>query len=219
MWVHWSWENLTPNNTWVGVLVHVVPLLDNSCMGRYATMRMNLGENGYNWDLNGLVPVCRRQRGGPGSRWRNTNWWKNYGKLTHEDNHTYRKNEWEHVRNIMFICILENRRNYHWRGLEWTELQYEDWKMPGKERIRLGRKDNMTTTIDWGCCWEVERWTDDREVQGSNHAGNLVYPTLAVSFGGDTKIRRSLLYGINARRSRRFHTDGKCVTCRGRNHS
>ena len=50
-------------------------------------------------------------------------------------------------------------------------------------------------------------------VQGSNPAaatslrnfGNSVYPALPVSFGGDTKSRRSLLYGVYARGSKRSH--------------
>ena len=63
----------------------------------------------------------------------------------------------------------------------------------------------------WGGGWPrgggavaewVERWTGDRVVQGSNLAaatdslrnfGNSIYPALPVSFGGDTKKRRSLL--------------------------
>ncbi len=51
-------------------------------------------------------------------------------------------------------------------------------------------------------------------VQGSNPAaatyslrnfGNSVYPALPVSFGGDTKCRRSLLSGVYARGSKRSH--------------
>ena len=53
----------------------------------------------------------------------------------------------------------------------------------------------------------LELRTGDRVVLGSNPAGgtslqncdNSVYPTLPVSFGGDTKIRRSLLSGVYAR--------------------
>ena len=41
----------------------------------------------------------------------------------------------------------------------------------------------------------------------------FLYPTLPVSFGGDTKSRRSLLSGVYARGSKRSHTGGKCVTC------
>ena len=53
----------------------------------------------------------------------------------------------------------------------------------------------------------LERWTGDRVVKGSNPAaatyllrnfGNSVYPTLPVSFGGDTESRRSLLSGVYA---------------------
>ena len=45
--------------------------------------------------------------------------------------------------------------------------------------------------------------------------GNSVYPALPVSFGGDTKSRRSLLSGVYARGSKRPCTGGKCVTCCG----
>ena len=59
----------------------------------------------------------------------------------------------------------------------------------------------------------LERWTGDRVVLGSNPAaatslrnfGNSVYPALPVSFGGDTKSRRSLLSGVYARGSKRSH--------------
>ena len=64
----------------------------------------------------------------------------------------------------------------------------------------------------WPC--GLERWTGDRTVQGSNSTaenfslrnfGNSVYPALPVSFGGDTKSRRSLLSGVYARGSKRSH--------------
>ena len=66
-------------------------------------------------------------------------------------------------------------------------------------------------------------WAGDRTVSrpGSNHAtvtslrnfGNSVYPALPVSFGGDTKSRRSLLSGVYARGSKRSHQSAlECVT-------
>ena len=68
----------------------------------------------------------------------------------------------------------------------------------------------------------LERWTGDRTVQGSNptaenfslrNFGNSVYPALPVSFGGDTKSRRSLLSGVCARGSKRSHQSAlECVT-------
>ena len=68
----------------------------------------------------------------------------------------------------------------------------------------------------------LERWTGDRTVQGSNptaenfslrNFGNSVYPALPVSFGGDTKSRRSLLSGVYARGSKRSHQSAlECVT-------
>ena len=63
-------------------------------------------------------------------------------------------------------------------------------------------------------------WRPD--VQGSNptaenfslrNFGNSFYPALPVSFGGDTKSRRSLLYGVYARGSKRSHQSAlECVT-------
>ena len=66
-------------------------------------------------------------------------------------------------------------------------------------------------------------WAGDRTVSrpGSNPAtvtslrnfGNSVYPALPVSFGGDTKSRRSLLSGVYARGSKRSHQSAlECVT-------
>ena len=63
------------------------------------------------------------------------------------------------------------------------------------------------------CPSGLDRWTDDRVVLGSNPAaatslrnfGNSVDPALPVSFGGDTKSRRSLLSGVYARGSKRSH--------------
>ena len=68
----------------------------------------------------------------------------------------------------------------------------------------------------------LERWTGDRTVRGSNptaenfslrNFGNSVYPALPVSFGGDTKSRRSLLSGVYARGNKRPHQSSlECVT-------
>ena len=62
----------------------------------------------------------------------------------------------------------------------------------------------MSTIYDGGR-GGLERWPGDRTVRGSNptaenfslrNFGNSVYPALPVSFGGDTKSRRSLLSGV-----------------------
>ena len=44
--------------------------------------------------------------------------------------------------------------------------------------------------------------------------GNFLYPTLPECFGSYTKSL-SLLSGVYARGSKRSHTGGNCVTCRG----
>ena len=70
---------------------------------------------------------------------------------------------------------------------------------------------------------QQQLWAGDRTVSrpGSNPAtvtslrnfGNSVYPALPVSFGGDTKSRRSLLSGVYARGSKRSHQSAlECVT-------
>ena len=67
----------------------------------------------------------------------------------------------------------------------------------------------------------LERRTGDRVFLGSSPAAgtslrnicNSVYTVLPVSFGGDTKISRSLLSGVYAR-GKISHTGG-CVTWRG----
>ena len=67
---------------------------------------------------------------------------------------------------------------------------------------------------------ELERWTGDQVVLGSNPAGatslrnfgNSVYHALPVYFGGDTKCHRSLLSGEYARGSKRSHPGGKLWT-------
>ena len=74
----------------------------------------------------------------------------------------------------------------------------------------------------WNWPSGLERWTGDRTVWGSNptaenfslrNFGNSVYPALPVSFGGDTKSRRSLLSGVYARGSKRPHQSAlECVT-------
>ena len=51
------------------------------------------------------------------------------------------------------------------------------------------------------------------------NVGNFIYPTLPVSFGRDTKTCWSLLSAVYARGSKRAHTGGKCVTCRGLHNS
>ena len=60
----------------------------------------------------------------------------------------------------------------------------------------------------------LDRWTGDRVGLDSNPAAvthslrnfsNSVYLALLVSFGGDTKSRRSLLLGVYARESKRSH--------------
>ena len=72
--------------------------------------------------------------------------------------------------------------------------------MPLGVPILKPQKFHLFTPGQWKS--GLERWTGDRLVLGSNPAaatslrnfGNSVYPALPVSFGGDTKSHRSLLY-------------------------
>ena len=82
-----------------------------------------------------------------------------------------------------------------------------------KRTARFLRKESACLVV--GVRWSsgLERWTGDRMVLGSNPAAatslrnfdNSVYPALPVSFGGDTKRRRSLLSGVYVRGSTKFH--------------
>ena len=71
----------------------------------------------------------------------------------------------------------------------------------------------------------LERRTGDRVVLGSSPAGgtslrnfgNSVHPTLPVSFGGDTKSRRSLLSGVYARGSKISNTGRTYTTMKTTN--
>ena len=65
----------------------------------------------------------------------------------------------------------------------------------------------------------VERWIVNRGNGGSipptavSKLAISFTPHLPVSFGRDTKSRRSLLSGVYARGSKRSHTGVKCVIC------
>ena len=80
-----------------------------------------------------------------------------------------------------------------------------------------GKNDFKISEKGLGARWPsgLGHWTGHRVrvVLGSNPAaatllrnfGNSVYPALPVSFGGDTKSRRFLLSGVNARGSKISH--------------
>ena len=88
----------------------------------------------------------------------------------------------------------------------------------------FGESPCSNLSTPWGARWPSGlAWAGDRTVSrpGSNPAtvtslrnfGNSVYPALPVSFGGDTKSRRSLLSGVYARGSKRSHQSAlECVT-------
>ena len=83
-------------------------------------------------------------------------------------------------------------------------------------------------TYSWGTVAQLlERTTDDRVVAASNPTGaawKLWAASLAIHFTSlcqwqclseETIIHWSLLSGLYARGSKRAHTAGNCVTCRG----
>ena len=91
--------------------------------------------------------------------------------------------------------------------------------MTNESNLRVAFTPNSTPVA----VFEALAWAGDRTVSrpGSNPAmvtslrnfGNSVYPALPVSFGGDTKSRRSLLSGVYARGSKRSHQSAlECVT-------
>ena len=92
-----------------------------------------------------------------------------------------------------------------------------DERNRGRTRLNFIRRLSQLMLVS-----ELERSTGDRTVRGSNptaeyfslrNFGNSVYPALPVSFGGDTKSRRSLLSGGYARGSKRPHQSAlECVT-------
>ena len=93
---------------------------------------------------------------------------------------------------LMQIPHLSNINIIAPASIPGKEVEVWDWHLEGHHGAR----------------WPsgLERWTGDRVVLGSNAAtatslrnfGNSVYPALPVSFGGDTKSRRSLLSGVSA---------------------
>ena len=101
------------------------------------------------------------------------------------------------------------------------------WPIKAEGELNLKKKKkSRVSTLQGGAVAEWVRalaWAGDRTVSrpGSNPAtvtslrnfGNSVYPALPVSFGGDTKSRRSLLSGVYARGSKRSHQSAlECVT-------
>ena len=60
---------------------------------------------------------------------------------------------------------------------------------------------------------QVDFFDEIRALKPNHNFGNSVYPALPVSFGGDTKSRWSLLFGVYARGSKRSHQSAlECVT-------
>ena len=117
---------------------------------------------------------------------------------------------WHAVQTAHIISITSLFRNSD----PTFEKSWLGWKSTPKHDYFC--RYSLLAGITQGTRWlsELERWTGDRVVKSSNPAaatyslqnfGNCVYPTLPVSFGGDTKSRRSLLSGVCARGSKRSH--------------
>ena len=108
----------------------------------------------------------------------------------------------------IFVLILND--------LQAKVNETEEDKKEGKARVaHSGSATSVSTTFFF---FRIARWpsglehrTGDPVVLGSNPAGaaslqnfgNAVYPTLPLSFGGDTKYRQSLLSGVYANGSKR----------------
>ena len=59
--------------------------------------------------------------------------------------------------------------------------------------------------LAWTGDWVVLAGSNPAAATSLRNFANSVYPALPVSFGGDTKSRRSLLSGVYARGSKRSH--------------
>ena len=85
-----------------------------------------------------------------------------------------------------------------------------------------GKAVGLDITVGAVAEW-VRASTGDRTVEGSSptsenfslrNFGNSVYPAVPVSFGGDSKSRRSLLSGVYARGSKRsWHRHQSALGC------
>ena len=77
--------------------------------------------------------------------------------------------------------------------------------------------DPLTWRTRLACRWSRVRFPDREHgmLSGVTTRSQHYRVCISVSFGGDTKRRRSLLSGVYARGSKISHTWGKCVTCCG----
>ena len=91
-------------------------------------------------------------------------------------------------------------------GARWSSGRASDFRSRGP---------GFKTTCGRASDFSVEGTGVQNHLLPFQNLGKFVHPTLLVSFGRDTKSRWSFLPGVYARGSKRSHTGGKCVTCRG----
>ena len=103
-------------------------------------------------------------------------------------------------------------------ALYWTTLTMKKarWSS-GRASDFRSRGPGFKTTCGRASDFSVEGTGVQNHLLPFQNLGNFVHPTLPVSIGRDTKSRWSLLPGVYARGSKRSHTGGKSVTCRGLN--
>ena len=91
-------------------------------------------------------------------------------------------------------------------GVQWLSGRASDF---------WSRGPGCKTTCDRALDFLVEGTGFQNHLLPFQNLGSFIHPTLPVSFRRDIKSRWSLLSGIYARRSKRSHTGGKCITCCG----
>ena len=77
------------------------------------------------------------------------------------------------------------------------------------------RARSKSLTLNIGDCVSIVGCGSSVVGAPLRNLGKFVYPTVPVSFGGDTESRRSVLSGVYTMGSKRSHSGGKCVTGRG----
>ena len=96
-----------------------------------------------------------------------------------------------------------------------VQMKIKDDRCLLRSKVVFSFLSKKTIVIERTSRWPsgLEHWTADQVVLGPNPAmaaslrnfGNSVYPALPVSFGGDTKGRRSFLSGVYVSGSKRSH--------------
>ena len=107
---------------------------------------------------------------------------------------------------IIIVFLFTKRVIYHASWARWSSGRASDFRL---------KEPGFRTTCGRASDFSVEGTEFQNHLMPVQNLGNFVHPTLPVSFGRETKSRWSLLPGVYTRGSKRSHTGGKYVTCRG----